>query len=309
MEPLVSVVLPTHNRPDWLAEALRSVLDGEFGDFEVVVSNNGDPAHTRKLAAAIRDTRVRWIEQPADLGMLPNFLAALSLARGEYVAVLHDDDWWSPRFLGALVPPLERHPETVLAFADHFLVNEHGDLELAATDANTLQWGRANLAEGLHRPFFGLVARQSVAITGCVFRRSALPVSEVTPEVGSFYDSWTTYLLARTGGAAYFTRERLLYYRSHDESHSSSRDPSAPLAAAYCRRLMWDDPGLLPYRSLLKKQLGVNHESAGGRLLRQGARGPARAQLAAAIRLHPSWRAAAGWAASWVAPRAMLARL
>jgi len=154
-----------------------------------------------------------------------------------------------------------------------------------------------------------VVARQSVAITGCVFRRDALPVSEVTPEVGSFYDSWTVYLLARTGGAAYFTRERLLYYRSHDESHSSSRDPSAPLAAAYCRRLMWDDPGLRPYRSLLKEKLGVNHESAGGRLLRQGARGPARAQLAAAIRLRPTWRAAAGWAASWIAPRGMLARL
>ena len=309
MEPIVSVVLPTHNRPDWLAEAVSSVLDGEFGDFEVVVSNNGEPAHTRRLAAAIRDPRVRWIEQSADLGMLDNFLAALSLARGKYVAVLHDDDRWSPRFLRVLVPPLERHPETVLAFADHFLVNEQGEVELAATEANSRQWGRADLAEGLHRPFFGVVARQSVAITGCVFRKDALPVSQVTPEVGSFYDSWTTYLLARTGGAAYFTRERLLHYRSHDESHSSSRDPSAPLAAAYCRRLMRDDPGMWPYRSLLKKQLGVNHESAGGRLLRQGARGPARAQLAAAIRLHPTWRAAAGWAASWVTPGGLLARL
>ena len=42
-QPLVSVVLTTHNRPVWLAEALTSVLDGEFADFEVVVSNNGNP--------------------------------------------------------------------------------------------------------------------------------------------------------------------------------------------------------------------------------------------------------------------------
>src|SRR5262249_61213009 len=60
--PTVSVVLPTHNRPIWLAEALTSVLDGQFQDLEVVVSNNGNPEHTRSLPRAIGDPRGRWIE-------------------------------------------------------------------------------------------------------------------------------------------------------------------------------------------------------------------------------------------------------
>ena len=305
----MSVVLPTHNRPAWLAEALTSVVEGEFGDFEVVVSNNGDPEHTRGVRTVLSDSRVRWIDQPPSVGMLDNFLAALCLARGKYVAVLHDDDRWSEGFLATLVPPLESHPETVLAFADHYLVNEQGEVELAATEANTRLWGRGDLRTGLHQPFFGLVARQSIAITGCVFRRSALPISEITPEIGSFYDVWAPYLLARTEGAAYFTPERLLYYRAHDASETGSLDPSAPVSAIHCLRLMREDPGFLPYERLLNRRLGTNHQSAGSRLLRQGARAAARAHLVAAIRLQPTWKAVAAWTASWLAPRSVLTRL
>jgi glycosyltransferase involved in cell wall biosynthesis len=309
VRPLVSVVLPTHNRPAWLAEALTSVLQGEFGDFEVIVSNNGDPEDTRRLRTVLEDSRVRWVEQAPSVGMLDNFLAALGLARGKYVAVLHDDDRWSERFLATLVAQLEAHPEAVLAFSDHYLVNEHGEVELADTEANTRLWGRADLREGLHQPFFGLVARQSIAITGCVFRREALPMAEITPEIGSFYDVWAPYLLARGGGAAYFTPERLLYYRAHDSSETGSLDPSAPESAVHCLRLMRKDPGLLPYERLLSQRLGTNHQSAGSRLLRQGERSAARAHFAAAIRLQPTWKPVAAWTASWVAPRSVLARL
>src|SRR5919199_6684910 len=104
--PLVSVILLTHNRPVWLRTALRSVLEGEFEGYEVIVSNNGQPEHTRGLAEHVGDPRVRWVEQPPS-GGLEHFLAALSLARGRYVAPLHDDDWWHPRFLATLIPPLE----------------------------------------------------------------------------------------------------------------------------------------------------------------------------------------------------------
>jgi len=68
-EPLVSVLLPTHNRPVWLAEAIQSVLAGDFIDFEVVVSNNDRPERTRELAKVVRDDRIRWFEQDRDTGI------------------------------------------------------------------------------------------------------------------------------------------------------------------------------------------------------------------------------------------------
>jgi glycosyltransferase involved in cell wall biosynthesis len=308
-EPSVSVLLPTHNRPEWLAEALESVLTGDFGDFEVLVSNNGRPEDTRELARAVRDPRVRWLEQDQSLGMLENFLAALSQARGRYVALLHDDDRWLPGFLSALVPPLERRADCVLGFADHFVIDVDGRVDEAATEWYSRSFGRKALVAGFHQPFLELAARQTVAITGCVFRRASLPVSAFTPEVGSFYDIWITYQLARTGGAAYYHDKRLLYYRVHGKSATASNDLAAHLGNISCRSSMLTDPSMRPYRAVLRKRLAQDHVSAGAVLLRQGERVRAREHLETAAKLAPSWKSAGGLAASWLAPRQVLARL
>jgi glycosyltransferase involved in cell wall biosynthesis len=308
-EPCVSVLLPTHNRPEWLAEALDSVLTGDFADLEVVVSNNGRPEDTRKLARVVRDARVRWIQQDQSLGMLENFLAALSQARGKYVALLHDDDRWLPGFLAALVPPLERRSDGVLGFVDHFVVDVDGRIDKAATESYSRRFGRTALAAGFHQPFFELAARQTVAITGCVFRRAALETSLLTSQVGPFYDIWITYQLARTGGAAYYHDERLLYYRVHGGSVTASNDLAAHLGTISCRNSMLSDPSMQPYRAVLRKRLAQDHVSAGAVLLRQGDRVRARKHLEIAAKLAPSWKSAGGLAASWLAPRSALARL
>jgi hypothetical protein len=208
-----------------------------------------------------------------------------------------------------LVPPLERDPEAVLAFADHYLVDDRGQIDVAATETNTQCWGRADLHEGVHRPFFGAVARQSVAISGCVFRRESLPVEELGVEMGPSYDVWMSYLLARSGGAAFYTPERLLYYRMHGGSATSTAKLAAHLGAARARRRMLDDPGLRPYKTLIANRLAGDHIRVGAELLRQGCRKDARVHLAAAIRLDPTLRAVAGWTAAWLAPSRLLGHL
>lgn len=309
MAPLVSVVLPTHNRPDWLAEALASVLQGELADLEVLVSNNGDPEDTRRLAEVVTDPRVRWLEQDQSLGMTENFRAGLAEARGTYAALLHDDDRWSPRFLAVLVGALERDPDAVFAFSDHEIIDGTGAVDVARTEESTRKFGRAELSEGFIRPFFGVAVDQSVKITGCVWRRDALPVAEVTSEAGPHLDVWLPYLLARSGRAAFYSPERLMSYRMHESGHSASRDPAVWLAAVHCEGRMLRDPALRPYHELLTKRLSGYHRLAGECLLRRGTRRPARAHLGAALRLAPTTRALGGWAASWIAPTRLLARL
>jgi glycosyltransferase involved in cell wall biosynthesis len=309
VKPAVSVVLPTHNRPAWFAESLTSVLRNGFQDFEVIVSNNGEPEHTRRLQQHIQDPRVRWIEQDSSVGMLDNFLSALSLARGRYVALAHDDDRWSPSFLDALVVPLERHPEAVISFSDQYVMNERGEVDLASSDGYTEGTLRGSLREGLHQPFFHLVAHYSVAATSCVFRRTALRASEIVSEVRSFYGLWLIYLLARTGAAAYYVPQRLAYIRLRDEGDAGSPDPSGSLDAVYCLRRMRRDPAMRPFHEVLSERLAERHLWAGAAFLRQGARGEARRHIGAALRLNPTPKAVAGWAASWVVPNPLLARL
>jgi glycosyltransferase involved in cell wall biosynthesis len=308
-EPLVSVLLPTHNRPVWLAEAIRSVLAGDFIDFEVVVSNNGRPEHTRELAEVIRDDRIRWLEQDPDTGILRNFLAALERARGRYIAVLHDDDRWAPNMLSALVPPLQRRADAVLSFADHFRTDRDGRVDLADTNRNSRRWGRTALAQGYHQPFFQLAARQSVPITVSVFRRDALAPSALPESVATCYDIWLCYGLACTGGAAYYHDERLLFSRRHPGQHSASRELAGPSSAIALRARMLEDQRMRAYAGVLRERLARDHLTAGAALLRSGARQRAREHLVNSTRMHPSWKATAGLAASWLAPTAVLNRI
>jgi glycosyltransferase involved in cell wall biosynthesis len=305
--PSVSVLLPTHNRPVWLRVALESVLGGDFRDFEVIVSNSGRPAHTHELHERVDDARVRWVEQPPGFGARENFLAALALARGRYVAVLHDDDWWDPRLLASLVPPLEEHPEAVVAFADHWLVDADGRIDVASTDETARTSGRAEVAPGLHRPLHQLAAREEIPIVGAVFRREAIPPDSFPPEVGSILDVWVGFLLAVTGGAGYRCPERLLYYRVHGANDSAWLESLR--GAVYCQRRMLNDTRMIAQHDELRRRLATREQYIGAALLRQGARSQARSYLRHAMQLRPSWKGVGAWGASWFVPKSILGRL
>ncbi len=151
------------------------------------------------------------------------------------------------------------------------------------------------------------MVRQSVKITGCVWRCDALDVSELVPGVAPHLDVWLPYLLARGGGAAYFSPERLMSHRTHAGGHSASRDTATWLAGVQCAEQLLADPNVRAHEDPLTRRLAGYHRLAGEGLLRQGTR--RRAHLRAAMRLRATPRALAGWAASWVAPTPLLARL
>jgi glycosyltransferase involved in cell wall biosynthesis len=309
--PCVSVVMPTHNRPAMLTTALTSVLDGEFRDLEVIVSNNGNPDDTRELARAIPDPRVRWVENADHKRPLENFLAALALAEGRYVAVLHDDDWWAPRFLAALIPPLEAEDDAVVAFSDHFVVDGEGRVDGPVTEERTRARGREGLQEGLHQPFLELaVGRCSIALGACVFRREALSPADFFPDVSHSDDVWAGYLLARTGKAAYYTPQRLMYYRVHGGSQTLTDALEGHLACVRCDLQILQDRRLAPYRRLINERLSAHYLWAAGDLLRMGDRRQARRHLLAALHCRRTMvKAMGGLIASWIAPRQVLARL
>lgn len=94
--PLVTVVIPTHNRPDLIGQALHSVLAQTHSALDVIVVMDGpDPATARALRDC-PDGRVRVLQtpSPAGAGAARNFGA--ERARGEWIAFLDDDDEWLP---------------------------------------------------------------------------------------------------------------------------------------------------------------------------------------------------------------------
>jgi glycosyltransferase involved in cell wall biosynthesis len=112
--PLVSVVVPTHNRPEMLVEALASVRAQTFTDYEVIVVSNGESDQMRVLSRACAARYGAVYELPE--GNLPaarNF--AIALATGEWIAFLDDDDIWLPHKLERQLAEAERTGADMIA--------------------------------------------------------------------------------------------------------------------------------------------------------------------------------------------------
>jgi len=105
--PLVSIVLPTFNRPQLLRLALDSVAAQTLRDFELIIADDGSDEPMRAwLRTLVTPPDIRLLELPhsGTLAVVRN--AALAAARGEYVAFLDSDDLWSPDKLARQVQQL-----------------------------------------------------------------------------------------------------------------------------------------------------------------------------------------------------------
>jgi hypothetical protein len=99
--PMVTIGIPTFNRAELLAVALRSALDQTYPNVEVIVSDNASTDQTQEHCARLArsDPRLRYLRQDKNLGATANFQSALEESCGEYFMWLADDDWIEPNYV------------------------------------------------------------------------------------------------------------------------------------------------------------------------------------------------------------------
>jgi hypothetical protein len=126
-ETLVSVVVPTYNRAQRLAVALRSALAQSWRDLEIVIVDDGSTDETRDVVAALanQDERIRYFYQPNG-GVSAARNQALSHCRGAMIAFLDSDDTWHPWKLGAQVGILQALPHVGMTWSDMNAVDDDG---------------------------------------------------------------------------------------------------------------------------------------------------------------------------------------
>lgn len=95
---LVSIIVPTHLRPEMLAEALASIKGQTFSDYEIIVISNGEGARGRLSYDVAMKFGARYYAYPeGSVAIARNF--GISVALGEWIAFLDDDDLWLPKKL------------------------------------------------------------------------------------------------------------------------------------------------------------------------------------------------------------------
>jgi glycosyltransferase involved in cell wall biosynthesis len=112
-QPLISVVIPTYKRPDLVRRAINSVRNQTYRNLEVLVIDDGSADNTGSVVQSIPDPRIRYICHEANKGHSGARNTGIRAARGEYIALLDDDDEWREDKLQLQVEAIKNHDAVV----------------------------------------------------------------------------------------------------------------------------------------------------------------------------------------------------
>ena len=114
--PRVSIGLPVFNGEKYLRRAVESILTQDYGDFELIISDNASVDETPSICREIcqRDPRVRYYRNETNIGAAPNYNKAFDLARGAFFKWAAHDDECHPSMIRRCVEVLEQAPSSVV---------------------------------------------------------------------------------------------------------------------------------------------------------------------------------------------------
>jgi hypothetical protein len=145
----------------------------------------------------------------------------------------------------------------VLAFCDHWIMNEDGTRDVVASDRNTDRYGRSTLPEGdlADAETFVLLQNGVPLAMGSLFRRSALDSAMLVPQVAGAYDFWISCLLAASAPRFYYVPTRLTRYRVHSRMETARRGADKSACLVFIFKTLLEKNYFPARRSYLRKKL------------------------------------------------------
>ena len=113
--PAISVVMPVYNTPvSFLQEAVDSILNQTFSDFEFIIVDDGSTGGTRQYLDSLVDPRIRPIRNETNIGITQSLNIGFRAAQGKYIARMDSDDISMPQRFEKQFAYMESHPETIM---------------------------------------------------------------------------------------------------------------------------------------------------------------------------------------------------
>lgn len=125
--PTVSVILTSYNHGKFLSEAIESVLNQTFQNFELIIWDDASADDSWHIISEYRDIRIKAFRNEVNRGPVFGVNKAISeIAMSEYIAIHHSDDVWETTKLQQQVDFLNTHPEIGAVFSNALAINEEG---------------------------------------------------------------------------------------------------------------------------------------------------------------------------------------
>jgi glycosyltransferase involved in cell wall biosynthesis len=224
-QPLVSVGIPTFNRPEGLARVLHCIQKQTYRNIEVIVSDNctpGEAVNQLMNSMVSNDGRFHYFRQDKNIGAIPNFEFVLQKSNGEYFFWTADDDLCEENFIERIVAVLEKSPDVALCTSDVKIIKEDDTL-LSISKLNSIRisndWKQAR------RQFFYYPTSNMFFCIYGIFRTDALKqcsLKYVSGWKGIVSYSEVVFLAAFTQwGRVVSIPEELKYFSHHDSSETT----------------------------------------------------------------------------------------
>lgn len=143
--PKISVLLPVYNAEDYLKEAILSVLNQTFKDFELIILNDGSTDKSENIIQTFTDSRIHYVANETNLGLIKTLNKGIALSRGKYIARMDADDICSTNRFEKQFSFLEQNSNVVLCGSWAKIIDEFGNIKgrIKRIDSNELI--RANM--------------------------------------------------------------------------------------------------------------------------------------------------------------------
>lgn len=224
MKPLVSILIPTYNRPYYFKQALKSALNQAYSNIEIIVCDNSDNDKTEQIVnrflSGPNGSKIKYKRNSTNIGPIANQQQCLDLAKGEYINYLMDDDLFHPNKLEAMMEYFLKYSNLALVTSQRRVIDAEGQpiyvppvwtfKKLFAED--TVIQGR-KLAEMMLRDSTNYIGEPTTAL----FKRSKLkePFGVLLGKQVYFAVDLASWLnLLEEGDAVYMTKP-LSYLRYH----------------------------------------------------------------------------------------------
>ncbi|UIY43296.1 glycosyltransferase family 2 protein [Methylobacterium radiotolerans] len=246
--PLVSLIVPTLNRLELLAQTLSSVSAQDYGNLELIISDNASTDATGAFLAQLRNDRLTVLTRSFTLPMEANVTDAVQHARGKYMLLLSDDDLISNTYVSTMVAAFEADDAIQVGLGRRVLIDGASQI---LHQAEPLSAGaQVEAAEPwLTRYFASPTAHTQInTVFSTFYRRSAWLDAGGQPTLSGSYFSDTIPFVGVLNRASkvFYAPEAVFLYRLHQNQESHQATAAAKQAYA----------GMFQFFEQLKPKLG-----------------------------------------------------
>ncbi len=219
--PSVSVILPNYNHASFLDKRLKSILNQNYRDFELIILDDCSTDNSKEIIEKYRfHEKVSTIIYNEVNGgsTFKQWDKGILNAKGKFIWIAESDDYCEPNFLSELIPPMENDGNLVIAFCQSLFVTPEEKI-VNKTEASDLIKNISG-EDFLKKYMLGINAIANVSMA--VFRKNI--ISSISPEYKSFLycGDWFFYASMCLKGSVFISGKYLNYFLRHEKSVTST---------------------------------------------------------------------------------------